>query len=96
MPDLPRRHDRASGRQVSALEVEDLERRPWKRHCECGAGITLVGKVENDEHDRRLIEEWERIHSGFGHEDRVTSAEAVRIRHAGRLNRSYVRAADRG
>lgn len=70
------------------------EARPWKRHCECGAGITLVGV--DDDNDRRLLDEWDRIHSGFGHEDRVSANEASMIRHAGRQNRSYVRTSRRG
>jgi hypothetical protein len=42
---------------VSALEVvqDDKATRPMKSHCECGAGITLVGMPVDDEFDRRLV-----------------------------------------
>lgn len=79
---------------MSALDVDDVEARPWRRFCECGAGITLVGK--NDADDDVVLAAWDRVHSGFGHEDRVTSGEARHIRHAGRRNLSYVRVSDRG
>jgi hypothetical protein len=54
--------------------------RPIKEFCECGSGIQLVGL--DDKNDGALLKVWRAIHSGYGHEDRVTAPEASAIRHA--------------
>ena len=46
-----------------------------KEYCECGGSIHVAGLGKE-----AIFELWQEIHSGFGHQERVTAPKASRIR----------------
>lgn len=58
-----------------------------KEFCECGGSVSATGPLSH-----RVQHEFNRIHTGPGHEARVTREEAARIRE---LSRTDLRKKDR-